>query len=157
MVSPPRSADDGSCLLVSTPNKALSQSFENLLEDNLGVIHVRVRLVQGLMGMFGLGNWGVVVHQASSGGLGRPFSAEAAAEQKLNSALSSYCRSLGKIHTWPRLAASPKLPTTFMMLCEVRKSSNSGPQRRWQNCWVRSSLAWRSTSRRSQASRSSPG
>uniref|UniRef100_A0A8C8DJ08 TBC1 domain family member 15 n=1 Tax=Oryzias sinensis TaxID=183150 RepID=A0A8C8DJ08_9TELE len=39
------SADDGSCLLVSTPNKALSQSFENLLEDNLGVIHVRVRLL----------------------------------------------------------------------------------------------------------------
>lgn len=27
-------ADDESCLLVSTPNKALSQSFENLLDDN---------------------------------------------------------------------------------------------------------------------------
>lgn len=28
------SGDDESCLLVSTPNKALSQSFENLLDDN---------------------------------------------------------------------------------------------------------------------------
>ncbi|XP_072291383.1 TBC1 domain family member 15 [Eucyclogobius newberryi] len=28
------SAEDESCLLVSTPNKALSQSFENLLDDN---------------------------------------------------------------------------------------------------------------------------
>ncbi|XP_060892215.1 TBC1 domain family member 15 [Labrus mixtus] len=29
-----QAADDGSCLMVSTPNKALSQSFENLLDDN---------------------------------------------------------------------------------------------------------------------------
>uniref|UniRef100_A0A3Q3FLV8 TBC1 domain family, member 15 n=1 Tax=Labrus bergylta TaxID=56723 RepID=A0A3Q3FLV8_9LABR len=29
-----QAADDGSCLTVSTPNKALSQSFENLLDDN---------------------------------------------------------------------------------------------------------------------------
>uniref|UniRef100_A0A3Q3JZX1 TBC1 domain family member 15 n=1 Tax=Monopterus albus TaxID=43700 RepID=A0A3Q3JZX1_MONAL len=32
--------DDGTCLLVSTPNKALSQSFENLLDDNsFGLVH----------------------------------------------------------------------------------------------------------------------
>ncbi|XP_075884815.1 TBC1 domain family member 15 isoform X1 [Nelusetta ayraudi] len=34
------SADDESCLLVSSPNKALSQSFENLLDDNsFGLVH----------------------------------------------------------------------------------------------------------------------
>ncbi|CAJ1055776.1 TBC1 domain family member 15 [Xyrichtys novacula] len=34
------SADDVSCLMVSTPNKALSQSFENLLDDNnFGLVH----------------------------------------------------------------------------------------------------------------------
>ncbi|XP_074521317.1 TBC1 domain family member 15 [Halichoeres trimaculatus] len=34
------SADDASCLMVSTPNKALSQSFENLLDDNsFGLVH----------------------------------------------------------------------------------------------------------------------
>ncbi|KAK2842860.1 hypothetical protein Q5P01_013060 [Channa striata] len=34
------SAGDETCLLVSTPNKALSQSFENLLDDNnFGLIH----------------------------------------------------------------------------------------------------------------------
>ncbi|XP_039989019.1 TBC1 domain family member 15 isoform X4 [Xiphias gladius] len=32
--------DDETCLLVSTPNKALSQSFENLLDDNnFGLVH----------------------------------------------------------------------------------------------------------------------
>ncbi|TMS01083.1 TBC1 domain family member 15 [Larimichthys crocea] len=36
--------DDGSCLLVSTPNKALSQSFENLLDDNnFGIMHQKLR------------------------------------------------------------------------------------------------------------------
>uniref|UniRef100_A0A3B4Z5U3 TBC1 domain family, member 15 n=1 Tax=Stegastes partitus TaxID=144197 RepID=A0A3B4Z5U3_9TELE len=35
-----RSPDDETCLLVSTPNKALSQSFENLLDDNnFGLVH----------------------------------------------------------------------------------------------------------------------
>uniref|UniRef100_A0A7N6B8Y0 Rab-GAP TBC domain-containing protein n=1 Tax=Anabas testudineus TaxID=64144 RepID=A0A7N6B8Y0_ANATE len=34
------SPDDEMCLLVSTPNKALSQSFENLLDDNsFGLVH----------------------------------------------------------------------------------------------------------------------
>ncbi|CAN9498668.1 unnamed protein product [Ophioblennius macclurei] len=34
------SAEDESCLLVSTPNKALSQSFENLTDDNnFGLVH----------------------------------------------------------------------------------------------------------------------
>ncbi|XP_069028871.1 TBC1 domain family member 15 [Embiotoca jacksoni] len=34
------SPDDETCLLVSTPNKALSQSFENLLDDNnFGLVH----------------------------------------------------------------------------------------------------------------------
>ncbi|XP_037539232.1 TBC1 domain family member 15 [Nematolebias whitei] len=34
------SPDDETCLLVSTPNKALSQSFENLLDDNsYGLVH----------------------------------------------------------------------------------------------------------------------
>lgn len=34
------SPDDESCLLVSSPNKALSQSFENLLDDNsFGLVH----------------------------------------------------------------------------------------------------------------------
>ncbi|KAM6937614.1 TBC1 domain family member 15 [Xenentodon cancila] len=34
------SPDDETCLVVSTPNKALSQSFENLLDDNnFGLIH----------------------------------------------------------------------------------------------------------------------
>lgn len=37
-----RSPSDHTCLLVSTPNKALSQSFENLLDDNnFGLVHVR--------------------------------------------------------------------------------------------------------------------
>lgn len=37
-----RSPDDETCLLVSSPNKALSQSFENLLDDNnFGLVHVR--------------------------------------------------------------------------------------------------------------------
>lgn len=37
-----RSPDDESCLMVSIPNKALSQSFENLLDDNsFGLVHVR--------------------------------------------------------------------------------------------------------------------
>ncbi len=37
-----RAPDDETCLLVSTPNKALSQSFENLLDDNnFGLVHVR--------------------------------------------------------------------------------------------------------------------
>uniref|UniRef100_A0A669F546 TBC1 domain family member 15 n=1 Tax=Oreochromis niloticus TaxID=8128 RepID=A0A669F546_ORENI len=36
------SPSDHTCLLVSTPNKALSQSFENLLDDNnFGLVHVR--------------------------------------------------------------------------------------------------------------------
>ncbi|KAG8012976.1 TBC1 domain family member 15, partial [Nibea albiflora] len=36
--------DDASCLLVSTPNKALSQSFENLLDDNnFGIMHQKLR------------------------------------------------------------------------------------------------------------------
>lgn len=37
-----RCPDDETCLLVSTPSKALSQSFENLLDDNsFGLVHVR--------------------------------------------------------------------------------------------------------------------
>lgn len=37
-----RTPDDETCLIVSTPNKALSQSFENLLDDNnFGLVHVR--------------------------------------------------------------------------------------------------------------------
>ncbi|XP_039989018.1 TBC1 domain family member 15 isoform X3 [Xiphias gladius] len=36
--------DDETCLLVSTPNKALSQSFENLLDDNnFGLVHQKFR------------------------------------------------------------------------------------------------------------------
>ncbi|XP_045894572.1 TBC1 domain family member 15 isoform X1 [Micropterus dolomieu] len=36
--------DDETCLLVSTPNKALSQSFENLLDDNnFGLVHQKLR------------------------------------------------------------------------------------------------------------------
>ena len=36
-----RSPEDESCLLVSTVNKTLSQSFENLLDDNnFGLVHV---------------------------------------------------------------------------------------------------------------------
>ncbi|KAI3370562.1 hypothetical protein L3Q82_007072 [Scortum barcoo] len=39
-----RSPDDKTCLLVSTPNKALSQSFENLLDDNnFGLVHQKFR------------------------------------------------------------------------------------------------------------------
>lgn len=41
-----RAPDDESCLLVSTPNKALSQSFENLIDDhNLGLMTVRASLL----------------------------------------------------------------------------------------------------------------
>ncbi|XP_071376355.1 TBC1 domain family member 15 isoform X1 [Centroberyx affinis] len=36
--------DDETCLLVSTPNKALSQSFENLLDDNnYGLVHQKLK------------------------------------------------------------------------------------------------------------------
>nr|XP_043891171.1 TBC1 domain family member 15 isoform X1 [Solea senegalensis] len=36
--------DDDQCLMVNTPNKALSQSFENLLDDNnFGIIHQKLR------------------------------------------------------------------------------------------------------------------
>lgn len=38
-----RSPEDENCMMVSSPNKALSQSFENLLDDNsFGIVHVRV-------------------------------------------------------------------------------------------------------------------
>lgn len=41
-----RAPDDETCLLVSTPNKALSQSFENLIDDNnLGLMTVRATFI----------------------------------------------------------------------------------------------------------------
>lgn len=41
-----RAPDDHRCLLVSAPNKALSQSFENLMdENNLGLMTVRASLL----------------------------------------------------------------------------------------------------------------
>lgn len=41
-----RAPDDETCLLVSTPNKALSQSFENLIDDNnLGLMTVRASFI----------------------------------------------------------------------------------------------------------------
>lgn len=41
-----RAPGDERCLLVSAPNKALSQSFENLIdENNLGLMTVRASLL----------------------------------------------------------------------------------------------------------------
>lgn len=57
----------------------------------------------------------------------------------------------------PPWAASPKSPTTYLMLSVGQRSSTSAPQRKWPTCWVKSSQDWRSTSRRSPALRSSPG
>lgn len=46
-----RAPDDERCLLVSTPNKALSQSFENLIdENNLGLMTVRASFLMSVVG-----------------------------------------------------------------------------------------------------------